>query len=338
MKLGFLPLLVALLTAGCGTPGAIFVTKSSLAIADIDSTPAEMTIAMHRVEGFIAPRNTNGNTPPVLAHITSNRDMLAPEVKQVYATGTAAERIAGDFRSNNSECKDCVDEIRKDKTVSPVVFSTSTTVGLRIGLSTENVIDGVVLGYRRKEMSFVPSLAKDKQGTYRYPSLIAAIHLNSGDSNSPFRACQGFATGTAATRLAESDDAGLGCLDASQSVKGLLTSKKNAELRQQAEIARVLRCYVALSDEPRRVAVRLNATQLGIFPPATPVVRTGADAIDLKTAARSDEDSRYALHLLGAIVTEGAKGENTAPAMLREQMLRAHREVVCASVPEASAQ
>jgi len=335
MKLRLIPL-VALLTGGCGTPGAIFVTKSSLAVADIDSTPAEMTIAMHRVEGFIAPRNTNGNTPPVLAHITSNRDMLAPEVKQVYATGTAAERIAGDFRSNNSECKDCMDD--KDKTVSPVVFSTSTTIGLRIGLSTENGIDGVVLGYRRKEMSFVPSLAKDKLGTYRYPSLIAAIHLNSGNTDSPFRACQGFATGTAATRLAESDDAGLGRLDANQSVKGLLTSKKSAELRQQAEIARVLRCYVALGDEPRRVAVRLNATQLGIFPPATPVVRTGADAIELKTAPRSDEDSRYALHLLGAIVAEGVKGENGGPAMLREQMLRAHREVVCAAVPEAPAQ
>lgn len=336
MQLRLVPL-VALFSAGCGTPGAIFVTKSSLAIADIDSTPAEMTIAMHRVEGFIAPRNTNGNTPPVLAHITSNRDMLAPEVKQVYATGTAAERIAGDFRSNNSECKDCVDE-KKDQTVSPVVFSTSTTVGLRIGLSTDNGIDGVVLGYRRKEMSFVPSLAKDKQGTYRYPSLIAAIHLNSGDSKSPFRACQGFATGTAATRLAESDDAGLGCLDANQSVKGLLTSKKSTELRQQAEIARVLRCYVALGDDKHRVAVRLNATQLGIFPPATPVVRTGADAVDFKTTTGRDEDSRYALHLLGAIVNEGAKGETVGPAMLREQMLRAHREVVCAAVPEASPQ
>lgn len=336
MELRLVPL-VALLAAGCGTPGAIFVTKSSLAIADIDSTPAEMTIAMHRVEGFIAPRNTNGNTPPVLAHITSNRDMLAPEVKQVYATGTAAERIAGDFRSNNSECKDCVDEVKKDKTVSPVVFSTSTTVGLRIGLSTENVIDGLVLGYRRKEMSFVPSLAKDKQGTYRYPSLIAAIHLNSGDTNSPFRACQGFATGTAATRLAESDDAGLGCLDANQSVKGLLTSKKSTELRQQAEIGRVLRCYVSLADKSR-IAVRANATQLGIFP-APAVARPGdAGGVNLKTSMHGDEDSRYALHLLGAIVNEGAKGEDRGPAMLREQMLRAHREVVCAAVPESTVQ
>ena len=98
------------LLAACQTPGAVFVTKSSLASADIDGTPAEMTIAMHRVEGFIAPRNQNGNTPPVLAHIQSNRDMWNPEVMQVYATGTAAERIAGDYKSNNSDCDSCTDK------------------------------------------------------------------------------------------------------------------------------------------------------------------------------------------------------------------------------------
>ena len=38
------PLLIPLaaLLAGCGTPGAVFVTKTSLAIADLDSTPAEV--------------------------------------------------------------------------------------------------------------------------------------------------------------------------------------------------------------------------------------------------------------------------------------------------------
>src|ERR671922_2196236 len=115
---------LAALGAGCSTPGAIFVTKSSLAIADIDSTPAEMSIAMHRVEGFIAPRNRNGDTPPVLAHIKSNRAYMYPEIQQVYATGTAAERLAGDFESNNSQCNNCGGEDRKK--ITPVLFTTST--------------------------------------------------------------------------------------------------------------------------------------------------------------------------------------------------------------------
>ena len=221
---------LAALAAGCGTPGAIFVTKSSLAIADFDSTPAEMSIAMHRVEGFIAPRNRNGDTPPVLAHIRSNRAYMYPEVEQVYATGTAAERLAGDFESNNSECDNCDGE----RKVTPVVFTTSTTLGFRIGVSTDNIVDGLVLGYRRKEMSFIPVLAPDNGGSYRYPSLIAAINIKQ-PGMSAYKSCQGFATGTAASKLAEFGDRGLGCLPEDKSVRELLTSKQAPELRQQAE-------------------------------------------------------------------------------------------------------
>jgi hypothetical protein len=388
------PLAAALVT-GCQTPGAVFVTKSSLAIADIDGTPAEMTVAMHRVEGFIAPRNQNGNTPPVLAHIQSNRDMWNPEVVQVYATGTAAERIAGDYKSNNSECDSCVDPKqseradaanegttrgnreeadRKDKGgkdpfnayASPVVFATSTTIGLRIGLTSEGLIDGLVLGYRRKEMSFVPSLAKDKEGTYRYPSLIAAIQVNSKPEEKDaapaeaknaapvettdgeavakaevvrpgFRACQGFATGTAATKLAESNDRGLGCLSGSGSLKGLLTARNTPELRQQAEIDRVLSCYVELSPE-RKTGVRANAMKLGLLAPGGGGLVQTSDGIVTKQAFA--EDAQYTMHLLGAVVSALPKdedhGASQAAALLREHQLRAHREAVCTLMKRAA--
>lgn len=324
--------LAAALAAGCQSPGAVFVTKSSLAIADIDSTPAEMTVAMHRVEGFIAPRNQNGNTPPVLAHITSNRDLLSPEVTQVYATGTAAERIAGDFKNDNSECDSCRESQDAAMYTSPVIFATSTTVGLRIGLTTENLVDGLVLGYRRKEMSFVPSLARDKDGTYRYPSLIAAIHLKTGDpaSRQPgFRACQGFATGTAATRLAESNNAGLGCLSENESLKALLTAKDTANLRQQAEIERVLSCYVELPPE-RKLAARANAAKLGLVAGRGAGLLPTSDGAALKEAFV--EDGWYVSQLLEAVVPEAKDGANAGMAKLREHQLRAHREVVCTAV------
>jgi len=376
--------LAATLVAGCQTPGAVFVTKSSLAIADFDGTPAEMTVAMHRVEGFIAPRNQNGNTPPVLAHIQSNRDLWNPEVMQVYATGTAAERIAGDYKSNNSDCDTCVDpkqgEIadarngekpagkkadNKDRDeknpsnayASPVVFATSTTIGLRIGLTSEGLVDGMVLGYRRKEMSFVPSLAKDKEGTYRYPSLIAAIRLNSKPEEkgtkpvetkdggpleakifrAGFRSCQGFATGTAATKLAESNDAGLGCLSGSDndSLKAILTAKGTPELRQQAEIDRALNCYVELAPEGK-AGVRANAMKLGLFAPSGGGLMPTNDGVVTKQAFA--EDTQYTMHLLSTVVSALPKdkdnGESLAQARLREHQLQAHREAACTLMKE----
>jgi hypothetical protein len=355
------PLLIPLgaLLAGCGSPGAIFVTKTSLAIADIDSTPAEMTFAMHRVEGFIAPRNQNGNTPPVLAHITSNRDLKDPEVRQVYATGTAAERLAGDYDSNNSECDICKKRQQQamalktslqeaapppqppqaaEPDVSPVIFTTSTTVGLRIGMSHDNIIDGLVLGYRRKEMSFVPSLAKDDLGNFRYPSLIAAINLTSKkDGKGNFLACQGFATGSAATKLAESDDVGLGCLDKDESVRRLLTASRRAEMRQHADITRALGCYVKLT-EARRHAARRNAEMLGLVPPPSQELVAAGGVPDVKTARYAGE-GHYAQGLLDAVVTVQKEQEGTprpVKVLQRESVLRIHRDFVC-DKPEGAA-
>jgi hypothetical protein len=313
---------LAALLAGCGSPGAIFVTKSSLAVADVDSTPAEMSIAMHRVEGFIAPRNRNGNTPPVLAHINSNRAYLYPEVQQVYATGTAAERLAGDFESNNSECENCEGE--DGKKVTPVVFTTSTTLGFRIGVSTDNIVDGLVLGYRRKEMSFVPVLAQDNGGSYHYPSLIAAIRINQ-PANGKFNSCQGFATGTAASKLAEFDDKGLGCLGEEKSVKQLLTSRQAPELRQQADIVRALRCYAGLSGEGKH-SVRAHADMLGFAHAG------GAQVQPANVKTYVEEDGRYARQLVSAILSvedPAADPAGATSARLRERMLRLHREFVC---------
>lgn len=332
VTLTLLALMAALLAAGCSTPGAVFVTKTSLALADVDSTPAEMTVAMHRVEGFIAPRNDNGNTPPVLAHLQSNRAYWYPEVQQVYATGTAAERLAGDFKSNNSECTNCK---RKDgKDVTPVIFTTSTTLGMRIGVSTTNAVDGLVFGYRRKEMSFVPTLAEDNGGNYRYPSLIATIRLNQPNKeNGKFNACQGFATGTAASKMAESQDPGFGCLGPNESLRSLLAARQGTEFRQQEEVARVLTCYVALPDE-RKPALWQSAARL--FPAVGPMIRTADDAVKLKVSPPVDEDTRYVARLIGAIVSDSvedhdAGSASAATALLREHQLRAHREVVCAA-------
>jgi len=318
------PLLIPL-ASGCATEGAVFVTKTSLALVDVDGTPPEATIGVNRVEGFIAPRNRNGDTPPVLAHLQSDRALLQPNVQQVYATGTAAERLAGkeDGRSSDCSAVDCPGETEG----KPLIFATSTNIGLRIGLGSQptSPIDGIVLGYRRKEMSYVPVLAKDRHGNFRYPSLIAAIRLAGPSTQNAkgFSACQGFATGTAATALAEQDDAGFGCLDDNKSVRQMLTSKQGVELRQQAEITATLRCYAAAAPR-RRQAAREQAEQFGLLAPAAEGGRMSAAAGgDFKTAAYTlaDEDSRYAMRLLLGTVPPKKTKESSLP--LSEQELDA---------------
>lgn len=332
-------LLVPLLlpaAAACTTDGAVFVTKTSLSFADVDATPPEATAGLHRVEGFIAPRNRNGDTPPVLAHLQSNRAFFTPNVQQVYATGTAAERLADDTDSNNSNCAQCTDQTEG----RPITFATSTSIGLRIGLGSTltSPIEGIMLGFRRKEMSYVPVLAKDKMGNYHYPSLIAAIRLAGPDTKDPtgFSSCQGFATGSAATALAAKDDAGFGCLDGNETVKQMLTSKNGLDMRQQAEIATILQCYVKLPAGERRRNARAHAVQLGLLAEngadGKVAVASAASELQVKTYSLAEEDNLYAGRLLNAALPASAqKGSpaGTTGAAVRAHLLRLHRQYVC---------
>ena len=332
------------LAAACTTDGAVFVTKTSLSFTDVDATPPEATLGLHRVEGFIAPRNRNGDAPPVLAHLQSNRAFFQPNVQQVYATGTAAERLADETEKDNSDCASCSAETEG----RPITFATSTSVGLRIGLGSTltSPIEGIMFGFRRKEMSYVPVLAKDAEGNYHYPSLIAAIRLAGPESAAEaakdprgFTSCQGFATGTAATALASKDDAGFGCLDGSQTVKQMLTSRNNLEMRQQAEIAMILQCYVKLPvGEPREKA-RLHAAHLGLIGDRTAdnrlaMLPTAASDVQVKMYAFAEEDNHYTGRILNATLTVGAQKGSSADApvtgaAVRTHLLRLHREYVC---------
>ena len=328
------PLLLPL-AAACTTDGAVFVTKTSLSFADLDATPPEATVGLHRVEGFIAPRNRNGDLPPVLAHLQSNRAFFKPNVQQVYATGTAAERLADEKIKDNSNCEACTTENEG----RPITFATSTSIGLRVGLGSTltSPIEGVMLGFRRKEMSYVPVLAKDNAGNYHYPSLIAAIRLAGPDTKDPtgFSSCQGFATGTAATALASKDDAGFGCLDGNETVKHMLTSKNSLDMRQQAEIASILQCYVKLPPGERRQNARAHAVQLGLLPASEhklAMVPTAASDLQVKSYSLAEEDNLYAGRLLNAALPVAAQKEapvGTIGAAVRAHLLRLHRDFVC---------
>jgi len=267
----------------------------------------------------------------------------------VYATGRAAERLADAPLTTEVDCgKGCEGEGR------PLTFATSTSIGLRIGLGSTltSPIEGIMFGFRRKEMSYVPALAKDVKGDYHYPSLIAAIRLSEPESSDKkpdgaqkkvgFKACQGFATGTAATALAARDDAGFGCLAGNETIKQMLTAKHSVELRQQAEITNILRCYHGLPEGDKH-GVRVHAAQLGLLaelgPDQSGMVPTVAMSdVRTKEHALAQGDSRYWRRLLHATVPVPEAGvaapSGATGALVREQLLRLHRGHVCAVMPQ----
>lgn len=84
----------SLALAGCASVDthATFVTKTSLALLDVDSAPSGVSFGYQRTEGYLGPRLKDGSAVPVAGFIRSNGDLLGRSLQQVYATGCAADR------------------------------------------------------------------------------------------------------------------------------------------------------------------------------------------------------------------------------------------------------
>jgi hypothetical protein len=202
-KLTLATLSILVMTAGCSTTkNAVFVTKSSISVVDIDKTPASFTFAYDRTEGVFGPNYENGAVPSVVGFISTDGDIINPEIKQLYATGEAADIVvdpSGVYKSD-----DKVDGLTGDR--EPLFFGTSTTFGFKIGVTGSD--PSLTLGYKRKEVSVIP-LRKGEEGTEDvYSSVLASIDTSvdpsfgAGDNNAEFENGQFFATGVAAKILA----------------------------------------------------------------------------------------------------------------------------------------
>jgi hypothetical protein len=194
-----------------GTDEVLFVTDTNIGI-DADSKPPNLGIAYDRIEGYIAPSYDNGALPPVLARIQSNLNPFDPVVKQVYATGKAAELLSqqGAVMAPDRELS------QRNKRVA--YFITASSVGLRVTFMG-NLPDSVHLGYKRKEFSYIPigttssgHCVDEKDGSRItntavdcYASVLANIQLGgqiSDINNSNLQVNQLVATGAAAEHLA----------------------------------------------------------------------------------------------------------------------------------------
>lgn len=214
------------LVTGCTKPDTVlFVTKTSISVLDADTTPPEVSIAYNRTEGYIGPRYESGAVPPVYGSIESDAAIINPKVRQLYATGDAAQIIT------NGEVSECYNELEGDPKL--IFFGTTTNTGLKITFGATGAANGIALpnsfnfGFRRKEFSLIPlgrtvrltgencTPDPDQREIHRYPSVIAAIDTtgrigdtsNLGQPGQPaaevgLQTAQFIATGAAARNLA----------------------------------------------------------------------------------------------------------------------------------------
>ena len=146
-----LGLTLAIVLAGCAKDRVLFVTKTSLSILEADTTPAGISVAYDRVEGYLGPSSESGEAPPVLGYFGSDGSLFTPKVKQVYATGNAARVLTNVKQKCTPKKVDNADRV--------MFFGTSTTSGLKIGFTPDAPLpDSFIFGWRRKEFSMVPLL------------------------------------------------------------------------------------------------------------------------------------------------------------------------------------
>jgi hypothetical protein len=203
-KFSFFALCFSIFLSGCSTTdSAVFVTKSTIAVIDVDSSPGTVSFAYDRVEGYFGPNYKNGAVPPVVASMRTSGEIINPTIKQLYATGEAAilviDKSAKTYPKNDDGKLDD-DKLLGDR--KALIFGTSTSLGFKIGLS--NADPTFTLGYKRKEASYIP-IHKGADGTGdKYSSVLASIDttIKTDVDGNEFENGQYFATGQAAKLLA----------------------------------------------------------------------------------------------------------------------------------------
>jgi hypothetical protein len=202
----FLCLAAVAALGACANPDSVlFVTATSIGI-NVDSKPPTASIAYDRVEGFLGPRYENGGLPPVVASIETGGTVFNPKIRQIYATGNAAERAVSD-RPPPVEQRELSGDPNRRKLA---FFGTGTTIGLKVGFGPQGVPDSLTFGYKRFEASLIPLGTKEVNGRQVdvYPSVLGSIDTVTQTSSLPatgLTSGQFFATGQAAEALASKE-------------------------------------------------------------------------------------------------------------------------------------
>jgi hypothetical protein len=200
--------ILSMLSACADINSVLFVTDTKIAI-DGDTKPPNVSIGYARDETFVGPNfeNQTGSIPPVVGRLESNLAVFNPEISQVYATGRAATLVTGEPGELSPPRI-----LAPDETKRLVFFRTGSNVGLKV-VFAGNVPESITLGYKRKELSFIPLARVVDTGDTTdvkevYGSVLAAIDVNVNTpslTDTSLGVSQFFATGIAAEQLANTN-------------------------------------------------------------------------------------------------------------------------------------
>ena len=285
-------LLLPFLLWGC-TDHALFVTETSAGV-NFDSKPPTASIGIDRVEGWIGPREAAGGVPPAIAAIQSDGKIFGASVRQLYATGAAAETVSA--KPGKSGGTDPA--LSGDR--SMMFFGTSTSIGLKVGFTGDAPVpDSFVFGYKRKEMSYIP-LGKDTSNNDVYPAVLASIDTtadasvsSAGSPSAELTDRQFFATGTVANNLAARDE-----------IRSQFDARESEALKayqQQAQATvKLFSCYPRVSTADLPIVWEDGAHQL-LYGAAAPVAGSSKSLTD-----REQDEAGTIYTLLKVNLTAGA--------------------------------
>ncbi|MBW2739637.1 MAG: hypothetical protein JRE64_12495 [Deltaproteobacteria bacterium] len=275
--------------SGCGTgkQNVLFVTKTSLGI-DIDSKPPAIDIGYSRKEATLSPK-FEGGVLPQMATFSTDVGFVNTAVGQSFATGNAAllmsKYIGTKMRPASSSAQNILDaEILDDNKTSWVngstvnakryFFGTDTSFALKItfGLETGGYPDSFSLGYKRKELAYVPLMEGTVNGQQKVglPSLIATADLDTETPDVPgtqVQYKQFYATGRAASYLAALPEIrntlGYKILDVSQ----LIAAKASRErFESQSQVGKeIIKKFSETDTIDKQVKIFDQAIALGII-------------------------------------------------------------------------
>jgi len=261
-------LLGAALLGGCATADyATFVTKTSLAVLDVDTAPVEASIAFNRTEGYVGPRFANGKVYPVTGYINAKGSALTRETQQVFAGGAAATLVLQEGQAKDPAPVVPVTPCPDGRKNPPLFFATGTSVGVRVGFAEGSALPNAFnFGYRRKEATLVPV------DELCQPSVLAAHDSDGGarkaegEAKANLGITQYFATGEAADTLARMPEVRNLF---QRSAKAALTAVQAFGERERVQLRDTIdavACASAVDDTQFETVVLVNARELGLFP------------------------------------------------------------------------
>lgn len=325
---GLVGLFTTLMT-GCAD-SVLFVTKTSIGI-DFDTKPPSASIAYDRTEGYLGPRYDNGAVPPVYGRILSDAAIFNAKVRQIYATGPAAQRVLhteAECNANAQLCPSAGAKLEGGKRL--MFFGTMTSTGLKVTFSPEyQYPDSFHLGYKRKEFSFIPvgTTMENGKAVDTYPAVLAAIDTRATaatENSTPsadIMTGQFFATGAAAEQLAIKPEIHTFFKDETDDAFHVY---RDTKAQQDNQAKRTLICYMNLTDPDAMASAWNNANQNQLFWEANRLNQLQS----LKTTGAADaekaENLRKASHLYAADIAN-VDGNTVS----RTKQLTEHRKHVC---------